>query len=96
MTTHTTKGNIFDDLGFIHGEVQNLKIRAALMNAIAHYIQQNNITQKEAAKIFGVTQPRISNLLNGKINLFSIDLLITMLAKVNIPVALVIDDRLAA
>ena len=71
MATHMTKGSVFDDLGFSSGEARNLKIRATLMNAITEYIQDNELTQKQAAEIFGVTQPRISNLLTGKINLFT-------------------------
>lgn len=96
MTAHVTKNSVFDDLGFDQTEARHLKIRATLMNAIIYYIEENEMTQIEAAELFEVTQPRISNLLNGKINLFSIDTLVTMLSMVNIPVALIIDDRLAA
>ena len=93
---HTTKCSVFDDLGFDSAESCNLKIRAALMREIEKYIQEQGLTQKHAAEIFGITQPRVSDLVNGKINLFTIDNLVIMLSKVNIPVSLVIDDRLAA
>jgi predicted XRE-type DNA-binding protein len=50
------------------------------MTEIEKYIQKEKITQAEAAKLFGVTQPRISDLIRGKIHLFSVDILIAMLS----------------
>ena len=80
--------NIFEDLGFDKAEAENLKIRAELMMQVKRYIKKNNLTQKEAALRFGVDQPRISKLMAGKIELFTIDLLIQMLAKVDIKMIL--------
>lgn len=93
---HMTKGSIFDDLGFDPVEAANLKIRAALMMALDQEILKLGLTQEEAAKTLGVTQPRMSNLKSGKIHLFTIDMLVNMLAKLHKPVAIIIDDRLAA
>lgn len=93
---HITKGSVFDDLNFSEDESANLKIRARLMQEIERYIKKNQLTQTKAAKIFGVTQPRINNLLKGKIDLFTIDMLVKMLSQVNISVSLIIDDREAA
>lgn len=73
--------NIFEDLGFEKSEAANLKIRADLMLTLKQYIQSQGWTQKQAAKFFGETQPRISNLMNGEINRFSIDKLIEMLSR---------------
>jgi predicted XRE-type DNA-binding protein len=50
-----------------------------LMVELEKFVRENSMTQKQAAERFGVTQPRISDLIRGKIDLFSIDMLITML-----------------
>jgi predicted XRE-type DNA-binding protein len=78
--------NIFEDLGFEKAEAANLKIRADLMLTLKKYIQSQGWTQKQAAKFFGETQPRISNLMNGDIDRFSIDKLIEMLARAGMEV----------
>jgi predicted XRE-type DNA-binding protein len=61
-------------------EAENLKIRAALMAELAAYIDQADLTQAQAARRLRVTQPRISDLVRGKIDLFSIDALVNMLS----------------
>lgn len=82
MITHTTKGSIFDDLEFSPEEAANLKARASMMREILIYIEENHLTQKKAAKLLGVTQPRISDLKRGKIKLFTIDMLIKMFSRI--------------
>jgi len=96
MKNHETKGSVFDDLGFDPAKAANLKIRAALMRAIENELDKKNLTQSKAAKVLEVSQPRISDLRRGKINLFTIDVLVNMLTKLGKPVSLVIDDRIAA
>ncbi|HEU5281484.1 MAG TPA: helix-turn-helix transcriptional regulator [Gammaproteobacteria bacterium] len=96
MKRHTTKGSVFDDLGFEPIEAANLKIRAVLMHAVEEELDKLNLTQIQAAKRLGITQPRVSDLKRGKLHLFTIDVLVNMLAKLGKPVALVIDDRIAA
>jgi predicted XRE-type DNA-binding protein len=71
-------GNVFSDIGFAPGEAENLLLRAQLMSRIRDAARDR--TQKEAAKRFGVTQPRLNDLLRGKIEKFSIDALVNMLA----------------
>ncbi len=93
---HVTTTSVFDDLAFTKEEAENLKIRATLMRAIDRYIEENHLTQLQAAEIFGVTQPRVSDLVRGKISKFTIDMLINMLIKAGISVTLVIDNRIAA
>ncbi len=61
-------------------EALNMKLRSELMLQIRQTIEVNSWTQKKAAKKLGVTQPRISDLLRGKIDLFSLDMLVNMLA----------------
>jgi predicted XRE-type DNA-binding protein len=63
-----------------------MKHRSALMMAISEHIKTKGINQTDAARIFGVSQPRISNLMRGKIGLFSIDTLVAMLAVAGIEI----------
>ncbi|OCH98062.1 hypothetical protein A8135_12935 [Legionella jamestowniensis] len=96
MNNHITNGSIFDDLEFGEVETENLKIRAALMRAIERYIHDHKLTQTMAAKVLGVTQPRISDLIRGHIDKFTIDMLVNMLSRAHVSISLVIDDRVAA
>lgn len=92
-----TKGseNVFADLGFSPEEAINLKVRADLMLNLKQYIQKQGWTQAEAAEFFGETQPRISNLLNGDIDRFSIDKLIVMLAKAGMQIKIEVISQAA-
>lgn len=74
-------GNLFRELGFGSEEAASLKIRAGLMLEIDRLIQRRKLTQAAAAKLFGVTQPRVSDVVRGKIELFSIDTLVEMLTR---------------
>lgn len=74
-----TTGNVFRDLGFAAEEAENLKVRAELMEALTNLIEARGLTQAAAAKLFGVSQPRVSDLMRGKIDRFSVDTLIAML-----------------
>ncbi len=85
-----SSGNVFTDLGFAPDEAEHLKLRAQLMGAVRHVIEQRQLTQAQAAKLLGVTQPRISDLMRGKIDLFSIDTLVSMLAQAGMHVGLTI------
>ena len=78
-----TKGseNIFRDLGFDEPEAENLKLRSDLMIRIEKHVLQSGLTQAAAAKELGITQPRLNQLLKGKIQLFSLDALVNMLAQ---------------
>lgn len=59
-------------------EVENMKLRSVLMMALKAHITRTGMSQAQAAKLFGVTQPRVSDLMRGKINLFGIDALVNM------------------
>ncbi|HEX5721005.1 MAG TPA: helix-turn-helix transcriptional regulator, partial [Thermoanaerobaculia bacterium] len=85
-----SSGNVFADLGFEPEEAEHLRIRSDLMIALRKLIQDRNLTQAEAARVFGVTQPRISNLVRGRIDLFSIDTLVDMLARAGVHVEIVV------
>ncbi len=80
-------GNVFSDIGFQGEEAANLLIRAQLMTVLAKFMEENELKQEKAAKLFGVTQPRISDLKRGKIKLFTVDTLIEMLSKAGLGVA---------
>ena len=82
-----SSGNVFRDLGFSTEEAENLRIRSELMVRLARLIEERGLTQAEAAKMFGVTQPRVSDLVRGKVDLFSIDTLVIMLAKAGVQVS---------
>lgn len=81
-----SSGNVFADLGFGPEEAEHLRIRSDLMVALRKLIEDRRLTQAEAARVFGVTQPRISDLVRGRIDLFSIDTLVDMLARAGIRV----------
>lgn len=74
-------GNVFRDLGFRREEAEHLLIRADLMIQVQKMIASRRLKQNAAAKILRVTQPRVSDLLRGRTDLFSTDALIDMLAR---------------
>ena len=84
-------GNVFKDLGFAAAESDNLKIRSELMIHVLQVIESRGLKQREAAELFDVTQPRVSDLVRGKIDLFSIDMLVTMLSHAGVQVSVVIE-----
>lgn len=59
---------------------ENMKLRSVLMIALKEHIARAGLSQSQAAKVFGVTQPRVSDLMRGKINLFGLDTLVNMAA----------------
>lgn len=59
-------------------EAENMKLRSGLMMALREHLGRASLTQSQAAKLFGVTQPRISELMRGKINVFSLNALVNM------------------
>ena len=91
-----SSGNVFRDLGFSREEAEHLLIRSDLMIAVQRALERRGGKQADAAKILGVTQPRVSDLLRGRIDLFSSDALIDMLARLGIRVRLVLSRRAAA
>ena len=88
-----SSGNVFRDLGFSKDDAENLKIRANLMIRLTQLIETRRLTQAEAARLFEVTQPRISDLVRGKIDRFSIDTLVAMLGHAGVRVQVVVGRR---
>lgn len=84
-----SSGNVFRDLGFPSEEAEHLLIRSDLMIQIEKVLKARRLKQAEAARIMRVTQPRVSDLLRGRLDLFSTDTLIDMLARLGVHVRLV-------
>jgi len=80
--------NVFRDVGFPPEEAQNLLLRSDLMTRIERYAKVSGLNQKDAAARLGVTQPRLNDLLKGKIEKFSLDALVNMLGRAGMRVEL--------
>ena len=70
--------SVWDAIENTPQEAENMKLRSALMTALKSHLTQTKMSQTQAAQLFGVTQPRISDLTRGKINLFGLDALVNM------------------
>jgi predicted XRE-type DNA-binding protein len=76
-----SSGNVFLDLGFPPGEAAVMALRADLMARLRLLVQTEQWTQAEASERFGIAQSRVSDLLRGKWDKFSLDMLITLAAR---------------
>ena len=83
-----SSGNVFEDLGFDAAEAAILQMRASLMNDLRIYIEKNGLTQVAAAEQFGISQSRVSDLVRGKWEKFSLEMLITLEARLGRKVSL--------
>ncbi len=70
--------NVWDAIEDTPAQAENMKLRSTLMIALKDHIAHAKLSQSEAAKLLGVTQPRISDLMRGKIELFGLDTLVNM------------------
>ncbi|OQW55573.1 MAG: transcriptional regulator [Proteobacteria bacterium HN_bin10] len=91
-----SSGNVFRDIGFPRQEAGHLLVRTDLMIQVQKLLTARRLKQKAAAKILGVTQPRVSDLLRGRIDLFSTDALIDLLARLGAEVRLKVRVRAVA
>lgn len=80
--------SVWDAIEATQELARNMKLRSVLMTALKDHIERNDLRQAQAAELFGVTQPRVSDLVRGKIDLFTIDSLINMTAAAGIRVEL--------
>jgi predicted XRE-type DNA-binding protein len=83
-----SSGNVFIDLGFSPDEAAILQMRADLMVDLRKFIKAKRLTQAKAAEILGVSQSRVSDLIRGKWERFSLEMLIILATKAGMRVAL--------
>ena len=84
-----SSGNVFHDIGFSSDEAEHLRVRSDLLIQLQKTIMNRRLTQAEVGKLLGVTQPRVSDVMRGRLDLFSADSLIDMLARLGVGVRLV-------
>jgi predicted XRE-type DNA-binding protein len=88
MKIEPGSGNVFVDIGFPPDEAHNLLLRSEMMTRIELFVKRSGLTQSQAAKLLGMTQPRLNALLKGKIGLFSLDALVNAATRAGFDVAL--------
>ena len=94
MTRSRTFDNVWDAIEDSAEEAATMTVRSNLMIAIKEQVRSWNMTQANAARRLAITQPRLSDLLSGKINKFSLDTLLTLATRAGLRVK--IDVRSAA
>ena len=88
---HRGSGNVFADLGLANPE--RVLARAQIMSRIAEIIKERGLTQKEAAKLLGLPQSKVSCLMNGKLSMFSMDYLFELLNALGRNVEIIIKPK---
>jgi len=90
MKERVTKssGNVFIDLGFPPEEAAILQMRAEIMADLRKIITTKKLTQAKAAELFGVSQSRVSDLIRGKWEKFSLEMLIALATKAGMRISL--------
>jgi len=83
-----SSGNVFLDLGYSPEEAAILQMRADLMAKLRKFIETRKLTQANAAKILGVSQSRVSDLIRGKWERFSLEMLVTLATRAGMHVSL--------
>ena len=84
--------SVWDAIEDTPEEAENMKWRARLMMALKAHMERVGLTQSDAAKLFGVTQPRVSDLVRGKINLFGLDALVNMATAAGLHVEMTVQE----
>ncbi|QEU31502.1 helix-turn-helix domain-containing protein [Pseudomonas luteola] len=87
--------SVWDALVDSPEEAENLRVRSKLMRAITRTVKAWDVPQKEAAQRLHITQPRLNDLLKGKIDKFSLDALVNMLAGANLEIEIQVNDKAA-
>ncbi|MBZ9886244.1 MULTISPECIES: XRE family transcriptional regulator [unclassified Mesorhizobium] len=90
--SNETFASVWDAIEDTPAEAENMKLRSTLMMALERHIRAKGWTQAEAARRLGVTQPRVSDLLRGKINLFALDTLVNMAVAAGLHVEVRVSD----
>ncbi|MCK9188583.1 XRE family transcriptional regulator [Acidithiobacillus sp.] len=84
--------SVWDAIEDTRAGAENMKLRSQLMMSLKSHITRTKINQARAAELFGVTQPRVSDLMRGKIDLFSLDVLVNMATAVGLHIELRVLD----
>ncbi|HXZ00394.1 MAG TPA: XRE family transcriptional regulator [Stellaceae bacterium] len=90
MTKAKTFSNVWDALEDSPEDAATMTMRSNVMVAIKHRVDRWNTTQAQAARRLGITQPRLNDLLHGKINKFSLDTLLTLATRAGLKVKIAI------
>jgi predicted XRE-type DNA-binding protein len=88
--------SVWDAISDTPAEAENMKLRSAVMMALREHIRGLGLTQEAAASLMGVTRPRVSDLMRGKIGLFTIDALVNMAAGAGLTITVSIGAQRAA
>ncbi|HTC97242.1 MAG TPA: XRE family transcriptional regulator [Bradyrhizobium sp.] len=84
--------SVWDAIEDTPPQAENMKLRSALIMALKDHITRAELSQSEAAKLLGVTQPRVSDLMRGKIELFGLDTLVNMITAAGLRVEMRISN----
>ena len=88
---HKGSGNVFADIGVAHPE--RVLARAQVMSRITELIRERGLTQKKAAELLDIPQPKVSCLMNGKLSMFSLDHLFEFLNALDRDVEIIIKPK---
>ena len=83
-----SSGNVFQDLGLPPHEAAVMLLRAELAEALRRWMERRKLTQAEAARRLGIAQPRVSEIVRGRVELLSLDYLAGLCAKAGIAIGL--------
>ena len=84
--------SVWDAIEDTPEEAENMKLRSLLLTALKSHLTRTEMSQAQAAKLLGVTQPRVSDLMRGKINLFGLDALVNMATAAGLHIELQVRD----
>lgn len=91
LEIEVSSGNVFDDLGF--DNAREMLVKSRIAQAIAEKIEQQGLTQSEAANVLGIDQPKVSYLVRGKLDAFSISRLMRFVTLLGTDVEIILKDH---
>lgn len=89
-------GSVWDAIEDTASEAASMKLRAQLANEIIETVRERKLTQAKAAELIGVTQPRISDLMRGRLDLFSLDSLVDMADRIGLRTRMAVSRKRVA
>ena len=90
--TNKRFANVWDAIEDTPAKAENMKLRSALIMALKDHVARTELNQSQAAKLLGVTQPRISDLMRGRIELFGLDTLVNRVGAAGLHVEMRVSD----